>query len=230
MWGIPLFESFDITIPTSSAEEAADFYRLLPMHISHRSLKVLSVSLNLDSPISHSGRLLEPVFCFTNLVFISISTPAGFDLDDATALDIARAWPTLQGFTLKASHPECAPRATLFSLLAFAQNCPHLRTLSMSLDALMVPQIIFPAGQDVDSTQCGLVSHGVPQSPVCDAVLLANFISAIFSVVKQVMARTMNTSMTDDELHIAIGHCQIWNQVNTIIRLRGHVGALYSAR
>ncbi|KAK7044494.1 hypothetical protein R3P38DRAFT_2879087 [Favolaschia claudopus] len=77
---------------------------------------------------------------FENLVFCTLASPLGFDLDNSTTADLAQAWPHLRELHIVAgafvNHPS---HVTLEGLLPFAQNCPHLSRLALPLEVSSPP-------------------------------------------------------------------------------------------
>ncbi|KAJ7779758.1 hypothetical protein B0H16DRAFT_1878431 [Mycena metata] len=78
---------------------------------------------------SVGGDILKSLFCFTNLVRVSLSHPVGFNLDNSTLNDLTIAWPHMHS------------RVTPEGLYAFAANCPRLGFLELTFDATTVPPV-----------------------------------------------------------------------------------------
>ncbi|KAJ7893680.1 hypothetical protein B0H14DRAFT_3427334 [Mycena olivaceomarginata] len=51
--------------------------------------------MSMEQPTLHPGRFFRPLFSFTGISVVNILVPAGYDLDDGTVSDMARAWPRL---------------------------------------------------------------------------------------------------------------------------------------
>ncbi|KAF8130940.1 hypothetical protein K438DRAFT_1532978, partial [Mycena galopus ATCC 62051] len=124
--------------------------------------------------------ILSKLLCFTNLTHIDLCPPVGFDIDDAMAWDIARAWPRAERLNLTAAtdvrHP---PRVTLLGLNAFATHCPELRFLTITFDASIVP----PFGDNSAETiraQLSLEYLDATRSPIIDSSAVARFLIALF--------------------------------------------------
>ncbi|KAJ7495526.1 hypothetical protein FB451DRAFT_1478426 [Mycena latifolia] len=126
------------------------------------------------------GDMLLPLFSFANLVSVTLVHPVGFDLDDAIVLGMAHAWSRIESLALLAgSFRHVHPRVTLEGLSAFAEHCPRLRSLSMTLDATMVPKL---RGNDKKPrvTQESLTCVDVYLSLISKPGRVAVFLSAIF--------------------------------------------------
>ncbi|KAJ7629109.1 hypothetical protein FB45DRAFT_1059706 [Roridomyces roridus] len=89
-----------------------------------------------------SGDDLRILFCFRNLLYVSLAHCIAVDLDDTVALDMARAWPCIEllAFPCDTTH-RIKPRMTLEGVYAFAQHCPLLEELSILFDATTVPTL-----------------------------------------------------------------------------------------
>ncbi|KAJ7779753.1 hypothetical protein B0H16DRAFT_1405368 [Mycena metata] len=131
---------------------AREFYGALATHCVHSSLTKIIVLGPRGSPIitpgnqlalySVGGDVLTSLFCFTNLVRVSLSHPVGFDLDDSTLNDLTIAWPQIEYLCLQAgSCQHMHSRVTLEGLYAFAANCPRLCVLKLTFDATTVPPV-----------------------------------------------------------------------------------------
>ncbi|KAJ7719212.1 hypothetical protein B0H14DRAFT_3010191, partial [Mycena olivaceomarginata] len=84
---------------------------------------------------NQSLRMLLP---FSNLTTVSIASHGGFNFDNATISAMTRAWPHIESLRLSVTFPVQPPQATAECLRSFAQ-CPHLRTLKITLDFAAVP-------------------------------------------------------------------------------------------
>ncbi|KAJ7753617.1 hypothetical protein DFH07DRAFT_774018 [Mycena maculata] len=130
------FYHFGVSIVTKST--MGSMYRALAGHLSHTTLKNLHVKLVAAPPVATLSELAT-LFCFRNLVDLSLSPAFGFNIDDSTAWDMARAWPNLQSLNLEASTLFCHPsRMTLHGLRGFAQHCRGLKRLSVTFNASTV--------------------------------------------------------------------------------------------
>ncbi|KAJ7113132.1 hypothetical protein C8R44DRAFT_984931 [Mycena epipterygia] len=166
-------------------------YSALATHCSHSSLQKLSVdgcvwNQNAELDIySVEGEILKPLFSFSNLIKVSLSHPAGFDLDDAVVGDMACAWPRIKSLLLSSDRSHrITPRVTLEGVYAFAKHCPRLQVLSMNFDATEVPEIIINAGNRV--SQNSLVRFDVGYSHISTPRPVAEFLSTVFPALETI--------------------------------------------
>ncbi|KAJ7495451.1 hypothetical protein FB451DRAFT_1478249 [Mycena latifolia] len=84
--------------------------------------------------------VLENLFGFGNLVTVYLVVNGGFDLDNGMILQMARAWPALRSLSLSPTCPtHVVRRVTLAGLCALADHCPHLTSLELEINALVIP-------------------------------------------------------------------------------------------
>ncbi|KAJ7143901.1 hypothetical protein C8R44DRAFT_759113 [Mycena epipterygia] len=168
---------------------ARQFYSALEKHCSRSSLQKIDVlhwgdaidtmGADLVDVYSVGSDLLRPLFSFTNLVRVSLQHPVGFDLDDATVLQMARAWSRIECLILRASPARhMRSRVTLEGIYAFAKHCPSLKMLQMTFDATFVPKINKkrPSRMAQQSLYCFNVDLSLLRRPRG----VAKFLSAIF--------------------------------------------------
>ncbi|KAJ7612591.1 hypothetical protein FB45DRAFT_803165 [Roridomyces roridus] len=137
---------------------------------------------------SSSLRLLLP---FRNLTTVSFLSAAGVDLDDTTITDMARSWPHIERLQFESYFGTSRPRATLRSLEAFAQYCPHLTELTITFDATEIP----PSQGEFRLE--GLTRFHVEASPITTVRPVAEFISRVFPGLTSV--GTLADILDDDE-------------------------------
>ncbi|KAJ7734277.1 hypothetical protein B0H16DRAFT_1731882 [Mycena metata] len=68
-------------------------------------------------------------------------------------------------------------RTTLLSLFHFAQHCPQLETVEMSLDASAVPEV---GNRYTRVLQYSFIQWEVADSPITSALSIARFLSGLF--------------------------------------------------
>ncbi|KAL1756859.1 hypothetical protein FB107DRAFT_273509 [Schizophyllum commune] len=88
-----------------------------------------------------SPECLSPLSSFRDIRYLAIS---GYDslLTEADYNDCARWWPELRTFELDVYRNDGCIRCSLEVLLAFAEHCPHLNSLTVPLDAIKSPPAI----------------------------------------------------------------------------------------
>ncbi|KAJ7224925.1 hypothetical protein B0H12DRAFT_1328790 [Mycena haematopus] len=167
---------------------AWEFYSSLGAHCSHASLLkivdggltyVMEASPEQITTYSVGGDVLQPLFSFTNLHQVELRHTVGFDLDDATILDMARSWPRITALTLEASTTRHMPsRVTLGGLYAFAEHCPRLSSLGITFDATSIPHT--PLSGEIRTRQLCFMSLHVYCSPIGDPERVAEFLFSMF--------------------------------------------------
>ncbi|KAJ7358507.1 hypothetical protein DFH08DRAFT_735176, partial [Mycena albidolilacea] len=158
---------------------------LLPRDITDTAADLEQIAL-----YAVSGTHLFPLFTLTTLTSVTLAGPVGLDLDDATAAEIARAWPQIMSLDLAGSaFPHVPPRTTLCALLAFARLCPHLWRLSLPINARSVPKWQkAQTAAEARPTQRRLRSLHVGESPVDTSLDVAAYLSSIFPRLERVSA------------------------------------------
>jgi hypothetical protein len=173
-------ELIDDPSPESAAEQ---LYSALAARCSHITLQTLGIPtgrrLQDDTDVSFTitGDVLRHLFCFKNMVSVSLGQPFRFNLHDGDIFDLASSWPRLEVLVLKGS---CAPsRVTLRALYAFAQHCPALSYLEITLDAT-VPAGLESDGSEGRTCQTSLTKIHFEYSSIASAPPVAAFLSATF--------------------------------------------------
>ncbi|KAJ7457000.1 hypothetical protein FB451DRAFT_1510406 [Mycena latifolia] len=209
----------DVTAP-ATAVQTSNLYAALPTHCAPAALILLTVNnaqwyegrLPLGADPAHyavPSAALRPLFCFSELKMANLQSPAGFDLDDATVWALARSWPRLRLLSLKAdtAAAHCPPRVTLDALRAFAQHCPSLESLALTLTAVAVP----PLDPEVPlPPQTSLRILEVGASPIAAAPPVAGFLATLFPELHLVVA---NADSEEDE---TLG--ELWMEVVQSLR------------
>ncbi|KAJ6495863.1 hypothetical protein DFH09DRAFT_1448337 [Mycena vulgaris] len=208
-------------------------YTSLASHLSHIALQSLHIGSD-DLPIPQpatianyliNGHALATLFCFVNLTVLVLRPPVGFDIDDATAWDIARAWPKLTSLTLEAASELHHPTSmTLVGLRAFATHCKGLAHLNITLDASTVPP--FDNSPETKISHHQLTRLGVAASPISDAPNVARFISDLFSSAVQIITLTQSRGIEDEmdeEIPYAWARHTQWKQVEVLIPIMASI-------
>ncbi|KAJ6587504.1 hypothetical protein DFH09DRAFT_1027499 [Mycena vulgaris] len=131
-------------------------------------------------PLVIRDDMIPPLFRFTELTALCLYSRDGFDFDDAMLSQMAESWPRIEVLDLMVvseSHT-LEPRATLNSLLMFAHRCSCLKTLTVFIDASVVPTLDNP---DVSVTQDALTTLCVGGSSISAPIAdVASFLFAVF--------------------------------------------------
>ncbi|KAJ7610746.1 hypothetical protein DFH06DRAFT_1147988 [Mycena polygramma] len=211
-WARPQLTTFEADIFECRGLADIDaLYKSLANHCSHGHLRMLQLEfMESDPPAlpAHPGSLLSAPLCFTRLTVVEIQVPAGYDIEDATVAEIARAWSAIEELGLR-SRVTHEPRCTLLSLASFARHCPQLWLLSITVDASEVPRAPFAAG--LAEPQDKLKFLDVGSSPISSvgAIISAAFLSSIFTGLTQITA--------DRGWNVGDVHYKQWMRVQRLI-------------
>ncbi|KAJ7646245.1 hypothetical protein DFH06DRAFT_1476401 [Mycena polygramma] len=225
---VPL-ENLDIDL--DDFPTAAEMHTLLAAvaaGVSRPTLTQLNVHGDGDSgdvadPVVYSIRpdTLLLLLCFENLTTLRLNSGAGFDLDDESISQMARAWPQIIVLHLS-GRPSSAsdPRATLASLHAIARHCPRIATLSIAFDGSSVPA---PSAANLGAVVRNerLRHINVQHSPITSAIAMARFLSGVFPALKGIATcRDYLDNEDEDELQqhaeaIQRHHC--WKEVRDLM-------------
>ncbi|KAJ7123590.1 hypothetical protein C8R44DRAFT_784060 [Mycena epipterygia] len=175
-------------IPTKN--EPKQLYSTLAAHFNPLSFRIIVIEHGgwVDGDVDEypdsgpiTGDVLSIMFCFINLVSVSLNHPFGFDLNDADIFNLACAWPRIEklslGYIIGWSR---RPRVTLYGLYAFAQHCPNLGYLAMPCDATGLPEWE-PASTEASQTRLKWID--VKESAIDDIGRVAAFLSSVFPCV-----------------------------------------------
>ncbi|KAJ7134052.1 hypothetical protein C8R43DRAFT_956360 [Mycena crocata] len=221
----------DIRTP-STAAQTATLYTALATNCTPSALELLLVE---NSPTYFGPRddaetyvvsttTLRTLYCFANLTNLSLQSPVGFELDNAATMELAQAWPRLQFCGLKPDTgvQDHASGIPLVALRAFAQHCPDLIYLSLTLDATLVPTPLPIGTPHVRPIQQKLIHLDVGRSPASepDAASVAGYLSGLFPRLRTVsfFISEIDTDDSDDEDE-GDGNAKAWGQVRTLLPL-----------
>ncbi|KAF7369308.1 Carboxylic ester hydrolase [Mycena venus] len=182
-WNNPQIQSFSTVVDyPRDLQHVADLYQVLATSCVQRHLETLKVYFDGHdrSFVPHPGHFFAHLLAFTYLRIVEIRVPGGYNLDDATISDMARAWPYIQKLELAESsrRHDDPPGCTMLGLRFLAQQCSHLHSLRITLDASRIPPAAIDPAERV--VQDELVYLDTTLSPISDPWSVARFISAIF--------------------------------------------------
>ncbi|KAJ6616339.1 hypothetical protein B0H10DRAFT_2037589 [Mycena sp. CBHHK59/15] len=224
MWSDAPLESLRLhfsTVPTTGAMER--LFTTLASRCSQASLW----SLMLDSArlfVRDTDRAeyvysLSSLFPFFNLTRVHIQSPVGFDLHDASILDMARAWPKIEELMLKSACQFSRPRVTLQGLRYLAQYCPELHSLQMAFDATRTSP--WEARGRKRVVQENLEHLEVEYSMISKPLRVARFISGIFPNLRCIFTdREHEDNEGEDEIEMhgeAIEFHYYWKEVMELL-------------
>ncbi|KAJ7325535.1 hypothetical protein DFH08DRAFT_1085194 [Mycena albidolilacea] len=172
-------------------------YAALASHLNHSTLQTLEFGLPEDYEVDEMDvlpeqaeyilaifvieeHILATLFCFENLTDITLAPPVGFQIDDAIAWDLARAWPKFKSLCLTACshrylhHPSSM---SLLGLRAFAKHCPELASLTITFDVVIIP----PLDSADAVSKISLRSLDVYTSPIIHSSLVSQLLCPLFS-------------------------------------------------
>ncbi|KAJ6456582.1 hypothetical protein C8R47DRAFT_1248610 [Mycena vitilis] len=209
-------------------------YTALASHLSHTTLNSLIVAEIDDGGHSPTptppastmsdyvinGRLLAPLFCFRNITYVHLKAPVGFDLDDTTAWDMARAWPRIEFLRLDSSTDlHHSSGMTLHGIRAFAKYCEDLVTLKITINATTVPP--FDRSPETRLSQPNLNTFNVSGSPISEPYNVARFLSALFPRLVKVITlhegRWRGPAEDPDDAAEEFAHHTQWKQVQAML-------------
>ncbi|KAJ7608918.1 hypothetical protein DFH06DRAFT_1485949 [Mycena polygramma] len=206
------------TLATSAATES--LFQSFKTACSHESLS--SFTLQNSASIlpggawenyTVTGHALRVFTCFTNMEILSIMSPVGFDLDDATLLQLAVAWPDLAELSLTHNLTNTRPQLTLRSLHAIARHCPYLQTLTLEFNAMNIPLHI----GDAPVVQHALSELGVAGSSIAASPPVARYLSRLFPNLADIATIREDEDNEEpeelDEHAREIGFHRLWKQV-----------------
>ncbi|KAF7369251.1 F-box domain-containing protein [Mycena venus] len=221
-----LLVDFHVGIPDPATKSyTRRLYVALASHLSHSALRTLSVELPADCEVPTppgdnasyviDGHILATLFCFPNLTELSLAPPVGFDIDDATAWDIARAWSNLKSLHLTAATGlHHSTRMSLHGLRAFAKHCPKLTYLDITFNGAISP----PFENSPEISQTSLTSLEVGTSPITDPFAVAQFLCGLFPNLETIdsldedEASDMDNGLEDDDSRFSR-----WKQVEAML-------------
>ncbi|KAJ6534293.1 hypothetical protein B0H19DRAFT_1272010 [Mycena capillaripes] len=196
----------------TTVTDAAALYASLADNLPRASLHTLEIdgALTLDtdqlsaaSPSQYAikSRALQRLFCFQNLLSVSLQVCGGLDLDDSLILGVGRAWPHLQVLLLTPgcpTHVQC--RVTLGGLRVLACHCPNLSSVGIEIDATVIPQSESATHQN---THTNLTKIHLGHSPIFEVSPVARFIFALFPELSKIGTRTFYAA-EDEEPEVNI--------------------------
>jgi len=190
------------------------------IHLIH-SWKVEEKHISTDVVLD--AAVLAPLRSFKNLTRLEIGLVYSFDLDNASIMDMANAWPKLQ--QLQLGSPLGWKRIsgiTLEGLVPLVICCRDLEKLSITLNALN-PPTVKASGIGCPNTKITYLQLG--DSIIENSIAVANFLSVLFPNVTGiggVWHYVAGGSFSDRER----GHHKEWHHVSSHLeRIRKQKGS-----
>ncbi|KAJ7856558.1 hypothetical protein B0H13DRAFT_2672998 [Mycena leptocephala] len=202
--------------PRSAVEQ---LYSALAARCSHIALQTLKIPAgywpdDADAALfSITGDVLRHLFCFKNMVTVSLGQPFGFNLHDGDIFDLTSSWPRLEFLVLKGLK-HAPSRVTLRALYAFAQHCPNLRFLAITLDATGISGLETDAS-DARACQTSLKQISLGYSPIATATPVAAFLSATFPKLTGISSAYNDEAESESEEAL---YKDRWEEVEQLLR------------
>ncbi|KAJ6577881.1 hypothetical protein B0H19DRAFT_1370941 [Mycena capillaripes] len=205
----PLTE-VSIRTRSSTTRSSLAFFSTLGSHCSSSHLRSIEVAHNSifdeidDSPELYTmpSNVIQPLLKFPNLTRVELTAPLGFLVDEGFAVAMALSWPRIEHLSLGAYFPfgyhSSMLKPTIMSLLSFSRNCPHLRYLSIAVDATNV-QMNHPSLSS-RTRQTALEELYFPNSPIHSPLQVAQLLSSIFPSVSRIRSGTFRRNDQWDEV------------------------------
>lgn len=147
-----------------------------------RSVEVEVIIHGPDDPVTFDT--IEPLLALSKLTSVIVKGFHRYSIDDLALLAMAASWPRIRRLELGPETLADAPKAlaTLTGLVAFAQNCPDLRSLGLGLntDTRRISEIFHTFRPGLGMEQRRLIMLKVGRSPIEDPVAVAAFLSDLF--------------------------------------------------
>ncbi|KAH7915565.1 hypothetical protein BJ138DRAFT_1141613 [Hygrophoropsis aurantiaca] len=162
---------------------------LLAEKCSHRDMHSITIRAYTSSGGSHNVNLpaFRPLLSFNNITHFSVHCPDTFDLNDRGLKELAMAWPYLEVLDMESSWVwDRCPRITLPGLVPLLAHCPHLHTLTLSIDATHPIAKSVRLGRNVCNTLIRSLRLG--DSPIRRPLYVAAFLSNIMPRVREIIA------------------------------------------
>ncbi|KAJ7220323.1 hypothetical protein GGX14DRAFT_434181, partial [Mycena pura] len=156
---------------------------------SHNTLTSITVELTEDFdtvsantfPYIMSSRVTQPLLGFPNLRHVRLFFPLGFILDNEFVDTMARAWPCLESLWIEGQHTLYFPSTsnpTIMALQSFSRHCPHLRHLSLLVEATNIQ--MDHSSQTPRTIHTTLKSWDPLHSSIESPIQVAIFLSSLF--------------------------------------------------
>ncbi|KAH7909665.1 hypothetical protein BJ138DRAFT_1089099 [Hygrophoropsis aurantiaca] len=203
--------------PTISQSMLQDVIFLIASQPCHGSLTKLTILTDaipdrFDSTMDNT--ILRQLFVFCHLYYLRLEAVCTFDLKDDDLIELAAAWPNLNGLVLNYHHGWKHTSAITFTGLAsLLRGCPLMDTLSLSMDATRLDfGFLTTPGEDALNHRIHHLNLG--DSIIEDPVTVAMILDDLFGSLEQVDAWSGVRHREDERSHYQI----LWAQVNTVLK------------
>ncbi|KII88738.1 hypothetical protein PLICRDRAFT_54566 [Plicaturopsis crispa FD-325 SS-3] len=209
-WGDVISAIHQVCSPTSLAE----------LHVTD---KILSLEITRVHDYGLDFATLKPLLSFSRLHTLELDPAGGFDLGNDDLASMARAWPMLTKLSLSAAFGAAGwkvpSRITLAGLLPLLQNCPHLETLDIVIDARILP----PSETRLDVGHHGSVrslflGNSFINTPTRVALLMADLFPNVQGAIMAWWDMYMEYWLEDEMLYrSASDYAGLWAEVSRLM-------------
>ena len=157
---------------------------------------------------------LSPLASLKHLREVELSLRNPILLEDGELGELAHNWPMLEKLVLTCTNGYYGtPSLTLGGLLLLLKHCSRLRKLCLAIDAREAPETT-----DIDVWNSILDSIELPESPIYDAGLVADFFSRHLPYVTYIEVPWTDSSwLSDDPVE---EYMSLWSMVNDYLLMR----------
>ncbi|OAX38269.1 hypothetical protein K503DRAFT_866266 [Rhizopogon vinicolor AM-OR11-026] len=100
-----------------------------------KHLRIIVDGMDGDSNTSVSAAVFQPLYAFRNLRELNFKVEYDVQLDDATLLQMAKAWPLLEELVIRGEYSASTPHnITPNAFVSLLQHCPRLTSIGIALD------------------------------------------------------------------------------------------------
>ncbi|KAJ6501022.1 hypothetical protein C8R47DRAFT_1068017 [Mycena vitilis] len=164
------------------------------------------------SHLIHPGTLVL-LLCFENLTELTLASSIGFDLDDETVSQMARAWPRMESLHLLGFSTYTRPRTTLASLSAIARHCPRMYALTIAFDGSAIPPST-AVSLGVAGQHNSLFLLNVLHSPIAAVRHMQQYLFGVFPNLLQIYVVALIPAYEDSLLRL-----RRWQEVSAAYSL-----------
>ncbi|KZP18875.1 hypothetical protein FIBSPDRAFT_933116 [Athelia psychrophila] len=171
--------------------ELLKLFHVVRVNLSHKHLERVVITTLFEQsvpnrvPFRDEGAI-TPLVCFSNLTHIDLDFALRFRIGNKTVQDIARAWPLLQVLRLGGYGWQNGSQITPSGVLPLLR-LPHLRTLSIAIDASSIDCDIETVSPNPDVANNNLEMWDLQDSPLVDYGSMAALLSAFIPRINRLM-------------------------------------------
>ncbi|OJT09908.1 hypothetical protein TRAPUB_13651 [Trametes pubescens] len=168
------------------AQVVKDIFTLIASRKGHAHMREVEVGVTwkFDPGDVFTFDTIKPLLALPELTSVIVGGFAHYAIDNYALFTIATAWPHLRKLSLVPQTLDDPPKplATLAGLISFAQNCPELYSLGLTLNTdprqLLTFYVVMRPGFGMEQRK--LVKLDVGRSRIEDPIVVAVFLSDLF--------------------------------------------------